>query len=134
MLKRYFNIGLNGCQLINLPGAHTFQSCSGSVLVSQERKIKQSPPTEPHMAGRRTNDRVLLVAAKGSFATLVSPPECNAAFGAMPHAFSSVDQSPVRHPRTLTPSATRTPGVGFWRGLLCVSETLPPGARYCLLY
>jgi hypothetical protein len=40
------------------------------------------------MGGRRTNDRVLHGAAKGSFATLVSPPECNAAFGKMHHTLA----------------------------------------------
>jgi hypothetical protein len=50
---------------------------------------------------------------KVSFATLISPPQCHAAFGTMSHTLASVDQSPVRRPRTLVPSATRTPRVGF---------------------
>jgi hypothetical protein len=44
---------------------------------------------------------VLPGAPKGSFATLLSPPLCHAAFGTMPHTLASVDQSPVRRPWTL---------------------------------
>jgi hypothetical protein len=48
--------------------------------------------------------------------TLLSPPQCRAAFGTMPHTLASVDPSPVCRPRTLPPSGTRTPRAGFWRG------------------
>jgi hypothetical protein len=48
---------------------------------------------------------------KGSFATLLSPPQCHAAFDTMSHTLVL-----VRRSRTLHSSATRTPSVGFWRG------------------
>jgi hypothetical protein len=79
------------------------------------RVIKQSPPAKAHAGGRHTYDRVP-GALKGSFVTLLSPPQCHAAFGTMPHTLASVDKSPIRRPSTLTPSAARTPGVGFWKG------------------
>jgi hypothetical protein len=41
---------------------------------------------------------------EGIFATLLSPPQCHAAFRTMPHIMASAAQSPVRHPRTLSPS------------------------------
>jgi hypothetical protein len=50
-----------------------------------------------------TWDGVLLGAAKGPSATVLSPRQCHAAFGTMPHTLSSVDQSPVCRPRTLCP-------------------------------
>jgi hypothetical protein len=43
----------------------------------------------------------------------LSPPQCHAAFGTMLHTLASVDQSPVCHPRTFPPSATRTPRLNF---------------------
>jgi hypothetical protein len=43
------------------------------------------------VGGRHTYDRVLPGALKGSFATLLSPPQCRAAFGMMPHTLGSVD-------------------------------------------
>jgi hypothetical protein len=66
--------------------------------------IKQSPPTEPNAGGRHTYGWVLPGTSKGSFATLLSPPQCHAAFGTKPHTLALVDQSPVRRPRTLPPS------------------------------
>jgi hypothetical protein len=45
---------------------------------------------------------VLPGALKGSFVTLISPPQCYAAFGTMPHILASVDQSPVCRPRALS--------------------------------
>jgi hypothetical protein len=39
-----------------------------------------------------------------------------ATFGTMPHTLASVVKSPVHHPGTSPPTATRTPRVGFWRG------------------
>jgi hypothetical protein len=58
---------------------------------------------------------VLRGAPKGSFATLLSPPQCHPAFATMPHAFCSADQSPVCRPRTAHPPATTAPRFGFWR-------------------
>jgi hypothetical protein len=52
---------------------------------------------------RVTYDGVLPGAPKGPFVTLLSPPQCHAAFGTMPHTLASVDQSPVCRPRTLRP-------------------------------
>jgi hypothetical protein len=37
------------------------------------------------------------------FTTLLSPPQCHAVFGTMPHALGSVVQSPVCRPGTLSP-------------------------------
>jgi hypothetical protein len=68
------------------------------------------------VGGRHTHDRVLPGAPKGSFVTLLSPPQCHAAFGTMSHTFAVVDQSPVRRPRTIPSSLTRRPRLGFWRG------------------
>jgi hypothetical protein len=65
--------------------------------------------------GIHTNNWVLSGAPRGSFATLLSPCQCHAAFGTMPHTLASVDHSPVLRHRTLSPSATRTPRFGFWR-------------------
>jgi hypothetical protein len=45
----------------------------------------------------------------------------------MPHTLASVYQSPVRRPRTLTPSATRTSGAGFWRDS---QDILSPGRDF----
>jgi hypothetical protein len=39
-------------------------------------------------------------ALKGLLATLLSPPQYHAALNMMPHTLASVDQSPVRHPKT----------------------------------
>jgi hypothetical protein len=78
-------------------------------------ELKLLPSAEPHASGRHTYNRVL-GSQKGSFATLLSPPQCHAAFGTMPHTLASVDQSPVSHPRMLVSSMTRMPRVGFWRG------------------
>jgi hypothetical protein len=64
----------------------------------------RSPPAEPHAGGRLSYDGVLPGAAKGSFATLLSPPlQCHSAFSTMPFTLSSVDQSPVCRSRTLPP-------------------------------
>jgi hypothetical protein len=60
-----------------------------------------------------TYDGVLPGVTKGY---LLSPPQCHAAFGTMPHTLASVDRSHVCCPRMLPPSATRTSRVGFWRG------------------
>jgi hypothetical protein len=48
----------------------------------------------------RVEGEVLPGALKASFATL-SPTQGYAAIGTMPHTLASVDQSPVRRPRTL---------------------------------
>jgi hypothetical protein len=75
-------------------------------------------PPQPHVSGR--HDRVVPSAPKGSFMILLSPPQCHAAFGTMTHTLASVDQSPVLCPRTSRPTATRMPGVGFWRIVKCL--------------
>jgi hypothetical protein len=71
---------------------------------------------ETHAGGRHAYDGVLHGAPKGSFTTLPSQPQYHAAFSAVPRTLASVDQSPVCRPRTLPPSATRTPRVGFLTG------------------
>jgi hypothetical protein len=78
--------------------------------------IKQWPPAEPHAGVTHAYDGVLPGAPKGSFATLLSPPQWHAAFGTMPPTWASVDQNPVCRPRTLSPSATRTHRARFWSG------------------
>jgi hypothetical protein len=55
--------------------------------------IKLSAPAELHVGGRHTYDWVLLVVPKGSFATLLPPPQGHAAFGTMPHTLASVNQN-----------------------------------------
>lgn len=54
-------------------------------------------------------------APKGPLLTLLSPPQCLAPFGTIPHTSASVDQNPVHHPRTLPP-VLRTSRVGIWTG------------------
>jgi hypothetical protein len=67
---------------------------------TRTRELK-SPPAEPHAGGKLAYNGVLLVAPKESFATLLSPPQCHAAFGTLPHTLASVDQSPVCRLMTL---------------------------------
>jgi hypothetical protein len=57
--------------------------------------IKQSSPAQPHADGRSTYKSVLPGVPKGSYETLLSPLQCHAAFGTMPHTLAAVDQSPV---------------------------------------
>jgi hypothetical protein len=83
------------------------------MLVPQEQGMKQSPSAEPHAGGRHTYDGVLPGAREGSLATLLSPPQCHAAFGTMPHTLASVDQSPVCRPRTLPPPRQGRLGLSF---------------------
>jgi hypothetical protein len=78
--------------------------------------IKRWPPAEPHAGVRHAYGGVLPGVLKGSFATLLSPPQCHAAFGTMPHTLATKDQSPVWRPRTLPPSTTRTHRARFWSG------------------
>jgi hypothetical protein len=54
------------------------------------------------MGGRRTYDCVLPGALKGSFATLLSPPQCYATVGKILHTLASVDRSHVCRLRMLT--------------------------------
>jgi hypothetical protein len=61
----------------------------------------KSSPAEPHTSGRHTYDRVLPGAPKGSFVTLLSPPQCHADFDTMPYTLASVDHSPVCRPSNL---------------------------------
>jgi hypothetical protein len=81
----------------------------------KNQRLKQSPAAKPHVGGRHTHNGVLPGAPKGSFATLLSPPQCHVAFGTMPHTLAPVDHSPVCRPRTLPPTAMRRPNVGLWR-------------------
>jgi hypothetical protein len=92
------------------------QTSCGPYLYHNIQTFKQSPPAEPHEGGRHTDDGVLPGALKGSFATLLSPPQCYAAFDTMPHTSSAVKQSPVCRPKTLSLSAKRMRSVGFYRG------------------
>jgi hypothetical protein len=58
----------------------------------------QSPQQSPMSAeGIYATGCLLPCAPKGSFATLLPPPQCHAAFG----TFASVDQNPLCRPRTL---------------------------------
>jgi hypothetical protein len=67
------------------------------------------------------------------FTTLLSPPQCHVAFGTMPHTLATVEQRPVCCPRTLSPSATRTPRVGFWRGHNNLSKVVQPLVHWQLV-
>jgi hypothetical protein len=69
-----------------------------------------SPPAEPHTSGRHCYGAVLPGAP-----TLLSPPQCHAALDAIPHTLASVDQSPLRHPKTLPPSLQGRQGLDFGR-------------------
>jgi hypothetical protein len=51
---------------------------------------------------------------------LLSPPQCHAVLGTIPHTLASVETSTIRRSKTLTPSATRTPRVGFWRNTAAI--------------
>jgi hypothetical protein len=91
------------------------------MLVPQELGIEQSPPAEPHAGGRHTDDGVLSDAPNGSFATLLSPPKCRAAYGTMPHTLESVDQSHICRHRTLRPSSRcLTPRIQWIRAIFTV--------------
>jgi apolipoprotein N-acyltransferase len=48
-----------------------------------DQRIKQSPPAKPHAGGRHTCEEVVPAALKGSFVTLLSPPQYYAIFGMM---------------------------------------------------
>jgi hypothetical protein len=45
------------------------------------------------MGGSYTHEGALRRAQKGWFMTLLSPPQCYAAFGTMPHTLASMEQS-----------------------------------------
>jgi hypothetical protein len=84
-----------------LPKRRNLNSAEASAIFFYScRVVPQSPAAEPHVGGRHTYDGVLPCTPKGSFATLLSPPQCHADFGTMPHTLASVDQSllccPVR--------------------------------------
>jgi hypothetical protein len=87
------------------------------VHISRTRTGELVTTSRVPWGGGHTHDGVLPGALKGSFATLLSPPQCHAAFGTMPHTLAAVDQSPVCRLRTLPLSATGTPSVVFWRGM-----------------
>jgi hypothetical protein len=84
-----------------------------SILVHMNQRIKQSPPTEPHLSGRHIYDRMLPCAPQGSFATLPSPPQCQSAFGTMLYTWIRALCAILG---CFPSSATRTHRVGFWRG------------------
>jgi hypothetical protein len=71
------------------------------IVVHKNRGIQQSPPAEPHVGGRHTHNGVLPGAPKGSFATLLSPPQCHAAFRTMPHTLALVDQNLSKYERDI---------------------------------
>jgi hypothetical protein len=70
----------------------------------------KSPPAEPHAGGRHWYDGVLPGTPKGSLATLLSPPQCHATLGTIPHTLASVDLCPVR------PLMTWPPPPPPWQG------------------
>jgi hypothetical protein len=77
-------------------GFHHFLFNSALCHVVRMRiKEVESPHAEPHMGGNHAYDRVLPDALKVSFITLLSPPQCYAALGTMPHILAQVVQSPV---------------------------------------
>jgi hypothetical protein len=73
---------------------------SCSIIIPQEQKL---PLTEPHAGGRHRYNGVLPGAPKGSLTTLLSPLQYHAALSTIPHTLASVDQSPVRSPKTYPP-------------------------------
>jgi hypothetical protein len=55
----------------------------------------RSPSKEPHADGRPTYNRVRPGPPRGSLTTLLSLPQCHAAFGMIPSTLAWVDQSPI---------------------------------------
>jgi len=77
------------------------------------RKNIRSPSTEPHADGRPTYNGVRSCSLRGSLRTLLSLPQCHAAFGTIPSTLAWVDQSPIaslcrRNPHQGIPSTTVT--------------------------
>jgi len=58
-------------------------------------KNVRSPSTEPHADARPTYNGVRPWFPKGIVTTLLSLPQCYAAFGTIPSTLAWVDQSPV---------------------------------------
>ena len=61
------------------------------------RENIQSLSMEAHADGRRTYNGVWPGSPRGSLTTLLSPPQCHAAFSMIPSTLACVDQSPVSH-------------------------------------
>jgi hypothetical protein len=76
------------------------------IAVPWEPGNKESPPTEPHMAGRHKYDRVLPGALKGSLTTLLSPAQFHAALG-MTSCLCFSEPEPCLQSKDVTPP---------WRG------------------
>jgi len=64
-------------------------------LLHTYRKNIRSLSTDPHADGRPTYNGVRPGSPGGSFMTLLSLPQCHAAFGMIPSTWTCVDQSPV---------------------------------------
>jgi hypothetical protein len=85
--------------------AFTIFSCrflAGHVTLTRTWELNSHHQQSPmRVEGIHTYDGVLPGTPKESFATLLSPPQCHADFGTMPHTLASVDQIPVRRFGTL---------------------------------
>ena len=62
------------------------------------------PSTEPHVDGRPTYNGVRPSSPRGSLTTMLSLPQCHAAFSTIPSTLVLVDQSPVSQPVSWQPS------------------------------
>jgi hypothetical protein len=99
----YYRNHFNGCRHSFFPVYFLW-----SILVPQD------PGYYPVTTSRtRAGGRGVAGVPKCSFTTLLSPPQCHAAFGTMPYTLASVDKSPVCRHSKLPTSATRTPALDF---------------------
>jgi hypothetical protein len=76
--------------------SHLYLSESPFKKLSYEMREKhRSPSTEPHVEGRPTYNGVRPGSTRGLLPTLLSHPQCHAAFSTLPCTLAWVDQSPV---------------------------------------
>jgi hypothetical protein len=73
---------------------HVCQSPQKGALLHMGKNIR-SPSPEPHADGRPTYSGVWPGSPRGSIMTLLSPPQCHAAFSSIPSTLAWVDQSLV---------------------------------------
>jgi hypothetical protein len=71
------------------------QSPQKGALLHIYRKNNRSPSMEPHADRMPTYNGVRPGSPRGSLTTLLSLPQCHAAFGTIPSTLAWVDQSPV---------------------------------------
>ena len=74
---------------------HVCRSPQKGALLHTYRKKIRSPSTVPHADRRPTYDAVWPASPGGSIMTLLSLPQCHAAFGTIPSTLAWVDQNPV---------------------------------------